>query len=318
MNPTTLLLLLACNDKTSDSAGVEPPDPRDLDDDKDGLNNWEEINTYRTDPNDSDTDDDGFTDGDEVHNLGTSPTNEYSHPYTGEYNVGACPEYPDKATAHPTGSRIVETGGGGGTKVALYLPGDTVQNFQMIDQYGEMVDFYSFCGKYVDLFFFQFNELSGPPEYSALSCWIQDMKHVHSYYRDYGYELIVVLTQNSAEELPTEDDVNAVSAMLGLLNSPVLASDDESLGSFHSWFEKDFHEPTLVHIGPELNVLSVDKDDCAGSDRDPCSYMGDWVPDGECWGDPDDDCEELDLSSCACPAPACKDYCGDCPLTYED
>ena len=41
-------------------------------------------------------------------------------------------------------------------------------------------------------------------------------------------------------------------------NVPVLASNDETLGSFHSWFEVDFHEPTLVHIGPELNVLSVD------------------------------------------------------------
>ena len=325
-----LLFLLSCTDSTSDSSGVEPPDPRDLDDDKDGLNNWEEINTYRTDPNDSDTDDDGFTDGDEVHNLGTSPTNEYSHPYEGDYNVGSCPEYPDKATAHPTGSRIVETGGGGGTKVALYLPGDTVQNFRMIDQYGEMVDFYSFCGKYVDLFFFQFNELSGPPEYSALSCWIQDMKNVHTYYRDYGYELIVVLTQNNDTELPTKDDVAAVAAMLGFNNNPVLASNDETMGSVHSWFEKDFHEPTLVHIGPDLKVLSVDNDDCPGGDRDPCPYMKSIVPEELCWENPDDSCEPLDYSNplypyCACPYPSCKDYewyCEkfgyECAHTWED
>jgi hypothetical protein len=84
----------------------------------------------------------------------------------------------------------------------------------------------------------------------------------------------------------------------------------------HSWFDLDFHDPTLVHIGPELNVLSVDNDNCAGVDRDPCPYMGDWVPDGECWADPDSTCEELDATSCACPAPTCKDYCGDCPILY--
>jgi hypothetical protein len=321
---TALLLLLACNDKTSDSAEYVPPDPHDLDDDKDGLSNWDENNKYHTDPLNPDSDGDGYTDGQEINELGTSPTNEYSHPYEGGYNVGACADYPDKAKARPSGSRLVETGGGGGTKVPIYLPGDTVQNFRLIDQYGEMVDLYSFCGKYVDLLFFQFNQLSGPAEYAALSCWIQDFKNVHSYYRDYGYELIVVLTQNNETELPTKDDVAAVSSMLGFLNNPVLASNDETINSFHSWFEKDFHEPTLVHLGPELNVLSVDNDDCAGADRDPCPYMGDLVPKELCWDNPDPTCEPLDYSGqylyCACPELACEAYCGEgnCPVTWED
>src|SRR5678815_4983006 len=81
MSPTTLLFLLACNDKTSDSSGVEPPDPHDLDDDKDGLSNWDENNKYNTDPHNADTDGDGYSDGDEINKLGTSPTNEFSHPY---------------------------------------------------------------------------------------------------------------------------------------------------------------------------------------------------------------------------------------------
>jgi hypothetical protein len=144
----------------------------------------------------------------------------------------------------------------------------------MIDQYGEQVDLYSFCGKYVDLFFFQFNELAPISEYAALSCWIQDMKHVHSYYRDYGYELLVVVTQNNDDELPTEDDLAAVAAMLGLVSSPVLASADESMGGLHSQYEVDFHEPTLVHLGPELNVLSVDNDDCAGGRSRSVSLHG--------------------------------------------
>ena len=286
--------------------------------DGDGLSDQDEKNIYGTNPRKVDTDGDGYDDGEEVAD-GTSPTDAYSHPYLGEYNVGGCLEYPENATAHPTGSRIVESGAGGAKEVPLYLEGDTVRNFKLMDQYGERVDLYSFCGKYVDLFFFPFNQLAAVPEYAALSCWIQDMKNVHSYYRDYGYELIVVLTHNNNDDLPTKDDVAAVAAMLGLTNSPVLASNDEDLGSFHSWFEVDFHEPTLVHIGPELNVLSVDNDDCAGADRDPCPYMKDVVPAGICWDNPNVECEKLDYSpdlNCACPAPACKDYCGECPILY--
>ena len=350
MIPALLSLLISCTG-TSEETGVDPcsldtdddgltdcqeeshwhTDPNKADSDGDGLGDWDEVNTLETDPNNPDSDGDGYSDGDEYNKLGTSPTNEYSHPYIGDYNVGDCAAYPDKATAHPTGSRIVETGGGGGTKVALYLEGkDTVQNFQMIDQYGEMVDLYSFCGKYVDLFFFQWNQVSGPPEYDALSCWIRDMKNVHTYYRDYGYELIVILTQNNDTELPTKDDVKALAAMLGLNNSPVLASNDETMGSVHSWFEKDFHEPTLVHIGPDLKVLSVDNDDCAGVDRDPCPYMKDLVPEELCWDNPDPTCEPLDYSNpfypyCACPYPSCKayehycEYFGyECKKTWED
>ncbi len=322
-----LLFLLACNDTTSDSAGIEPVDPHELDDDKDGLSNWDENNKYKTDPHDADSDDDGYDDGDEINNLGTSPTNKYSHPYIGDYNVGACADYPDKAVAHPSGSRTVETGGaGGGVPVALYLPGDIVKNFTLLDQHGEMVDLYSFCGKYVDLFFIQWNEVGDVPQYAALTCWIEDMKNVHAYYRDYGYELIVILTQNNDTELPTKDDVKAMSKLLGLTNSPVLASNDETINSFHSWFEKDFHEPTLVHIGPDLNVLSVDNDDCPGGDRDPCPYMKGLVPEDLCWDNPDPLCESLDLPpppnppNCACPAPACEAYCGEgnCPVTWED
>ena len=313
-----LLFLLACNDKTSDSSNYVPPNPHELDDDKDGLSNWDENNKYHTDPNDSDSDDDGYSDGEEVDTLGTSPTNKYSHPYKGNYNVGACADYPDKSVAHPTGARVVSTGGGGKTTVPLYLPGDTVKNFTLIDQYGEMVDLYSFCGKNVDLLFFQFNHL-GVSEYAALTCWIQDFKNVHAYYRDYGYELIVVLTQNASSELPTKADVEAVAAMIGFDN-PVLALNDNSFSSFHAWFEKDFHEPTLVHIGPDLKVLSVDEDDCAGVDRDPCPYMGDSVPKGQCWPEgPDEDCEPKDYSNpaypfCACPYPSCKAYEGLCEL----
>ena len=108
------------------------------------------------------------------------------------------------------------------------------------------------------------------------------------------------------------------SAYQGYAGVPVLASVDETMFGMHAWFEKDFHEPTLVHIGPQLNVLSVDNDDCSGFDRDPCPYMGSAVPKDQCWDNPDPTCESVDLPYCACPVPRCNTYCGtdNCPNTY--
>jgi hypothetical protein len=320
-HPIVWLLLGACTDKQEDSAPVEVYDPHTADSDGDGLVDYDEEKLYGTDMNNPDSDGDGYTDGEEVIDLLTSPTNPYSRPYKGGFNVGDCPTTPDPTVAHPTGARIIETSGGGATKVALYEPGDTVANFNLLDQYGERVDLYSFCGKYVDILFFQYNQLV-TPQYGALSCWINDFSNVHRYYRDYGYELLVVLTQGTGTDLPSSADLEAVSVTLGWNDRPVLALEDDSFGSFHSWMEKDFHEPTLVHIGPDLKIISVDEDNCAGADRDPCKYMGDWIPEGLCWDNPNPDCEPVDYSGpylfCACPADACEAYCGEgkCPVTW--
>lgn len=303
------------DDGGDDGGGSD--DTHFVDDDNDRLTTWDENHKYHTDPYNPDTDGDGFSDGDEVLDHGTNPLNRYSRPYIGNYKTGECLEYPEKPNAGPTGSRLVPTDGGDLVPVVIYDPRDRILNERLIDQYGEMVDLYSFCGVNLDILFFQMNHL-GQPEYQALTCWIEDFRNVHEYYRDYGYQLVIVLTQNNAGQLPTKGDVAAVSALLGVANIPVLASVDESISGFHTWFEKDFHEPTLVHIGPELNVLSVDNDDCSGVDRDPCRYMT-TVPEGQCWPEgPDTSCEPLDLDYCACPVPACEDYCGadNCPVTY--
>jgi hypothetical protein len=312
-----------------------------LDSDGDGLNDWDEVHVHHTDPNNADTDGDGLSDADELNVYGTDPTitdtdgdgsddklevdshtdptQAFSHPYIGDYKVGTCKEYPDKADAHPNGFHIMQTDESGAVTVPLYQVGDTIQNEQLIDQFGEPVDLYSFCGVNFDLLFIQLNQL-GTSEYDGLTCWIDDFNNVRQHYRDYGYQLIIVLTQNNATALPTTTDLDAVSRLLfgtEYDQVPVLGSQDESVNGFHNWFEKDWHEPTLVHIGPELNVLSVDKDDCSGVDRDPCPYMGTAVPKGECWENPDPHCEKRDIY-CACPAPACEAYCGEdkCPITY--
>jgi len=304
-------------DGNSDGGGDDGGDPT-VDSDHDGLTDWDEKHTYHTDPTNPDSDDDGFTDGDEV-DQGTNPLNEYNRPYIGDYKVAECDEYPNPATTGPHSSRVIDMGGSP-TVVPLYEPTDILTNAQLVDQFGEMVDLYSFCGVNLDLLFIQWNQYGGTPEYAALTCWIDDMLNVQRYYRDYGYQLVIVLTQNSATQLPTKDDVSAFASMLlgkDRDKVPVLASADETMFGMHAWFEMDFHEPTLVHIGPQLNVLSVDKDDCIGVDRDPGPYMPS-VPKELLWNNPDPTCESLDFPYCACPAPQCNTYCGadNCPVTY--
>ena len=48
-------------------------DPTQEDSDNDGLNDYDELNTYSTSPIDSDSDDDGLSDDDEVNTYGTDP-----------------------------------------------------------------------------------------------------------------------------------------------------------------------------------------------------------------------------------------------------
>lgn len=88
----------------------------------------------------ADNDGDGYTNGDEA-TAGTNPDYDYSHPYTGDYNVGLCEAGPAEATG-PTGSSSYGT---------MYQVGDVADNFTMMDQNGEMVDLYSFCGRTIML-----------------------------------------------------------------------------------------------------------------------------------------------------------------------
>jgi len=104
--------------------------------DGDGLTNAEEA-TLGTDPDDPDTDDDGFEDGEEVE-AGTNPGWAYSHPYEGDYYVGWC-----DAPPVPTGP-TAEVGGR-----PAYRVGDVVDNVSWLDQHGQYVDLYSFCGHLV-------------------------------------------------------------------------------------------------------------------------------------------------------------------------
>lgn len=139
-------------DADSDGDGIDDPDeidlgtdPTDADSDADGLEDGEEQD-LGTDPLVDDSDGDGYLDGEEV-DAGTNPLYEYSHSYAGGYNVGTC----DNGMAEPTGP----TGQGSYASHTwdAYQVGDVVDNFSLIDQHGEYVDLYSFCGQVVAIAF---------------------------------------------------------------------------------------------------------------------------------------------------------------------
>jgi hypothetical protein len=126
----------------SDASGLDPLGDEDLD----GLVNGDE-ELMGTDPFSEDSDGDGMSDLEEVE-AGTNPNYKYSHTYQADYNIGFCNVKPV-----PTGPTLEQ-------KDSSIAPdfswrsmqvGDVPQNLQFLDQNGEMVDLYSFCGTQVFL-----------------------------------------------------------------------------------------------------------------------------------------------------------------------
>ena len=119
-------------------------DPNVADTDGDGLDDGAEVDAG-TDPLAADSDDDGYLDGEEVE-AGTNPLYYYSHPYTGGYHVGNCTE--DPVPTGPTGTGTYDS-----YTWSYYQEGDVAENFTLVDQYGEEVDLWSFCGNNVMIVF---------------------------------------------------------------------------------------------------------------------------------------------------------------------
>lgn len=155
MQRTLLLasLLLAgvgCADADPDEDGLTNAeeeelgtDPKEADSDGDGLDDGDEVD-LGTDPLVEDSDGDGFADGAEV-DAGTNPTFEWSHTYTGGYNVGYCEDGVAQATG-PTGAASLYYNGQTYEWTA-YQEGDVLENIILVDHHGEQVSLYSFCGR---------------------------------------------------------------------------------------------------------------------------------------------------------------------------
>jgi thiol-disulfide isomerase/thioredoxin len=206
------------------------------DEDGDGLT-YDEEQEYGTDPDDADTDGDGYDDGDEV-DEGTNPAYGPSHPYAGGYNVGWC-EDPPSATG-PSSSN--------GSN-ALYKKGDVAENFTLADQHGEDVELYSFCGQYVMIAFGA--GWCGPCQDVA-----SDAQHLQDKYGTDGFQMIEVLIEDSSGADPNTQDLAQWESSFNMQTVPVL---DDGKYAVWPYYESDWGIPTLVHLGPDMTVLSVDQ-----------------------------------------------------------
>ena len=235
-----LLLLLpvsltACGEVIVDWPEEEETDPKvivlDGDADGDGLTDGEEL-ALGTDPQDADSDNDGWSDGEEV-SLGTNPTYAYSHPYYGDYNVGWCLEQP-AATGPSSGHR--------------YERGDVVENFTLTDQHNEEIDLYSFCGRHIMLLLGE----TGDPDYQQLAAEAQE--HQHAYW-EHGLQVINLLIADADGNSISGFEQVDWASQYAFSAIPVL--DDDNLTVWRS-FEHDNNTPTIVHLGSQMEVLSVD------------------------------------------------------------
>ncbi|MFT5680907.1 MAG: hypothetical protein ACI8RZ_001813 [Myxococcota bacterium] len=232
----SLLLITGCGEVVVDWPGTEDDVPtlvdEDGDGDEDGLSDSEE-DAAGTDPTDADTDNDGWSDGEEVR-LGTNPIYSYSHPYYGDYNVGWCFEQP-AATGPSSGHR--------------YERGDVVENFTLIDQHGEPVDLYSFCGQHVMLIFGE----TGSDQFREIAAAAQKLQEKHY---DDGLQIIELLIGDETGNSISGIEQVEWASQYAFSAIPVLDEDNRT-----NWrsFEHDNHTPTIVHIDGEMTILSVDE-----------------------------------------------------------
>lgn len=230
------VVLTACGEVRVDWPGEEESKPAvtvlDGDADEDGLTDGEEL-AAGTDPKDADSDNDGWSDGEEV-SLGTNPTYSYSHPYYGDYNVGWCLEQPT-ASGPSSGHR--------------YERGDVVENFTLTDQHSEEIDLYSFCGRHIMLVLGE----TGEPAFEALATEAQE--HQETYW-SYGLQVINLLIADADGNSINGFEQVDWASQFALSGIPVL--DADNLTVWRS-FEHDNDTPTIVHLSPDMEVVSVDE-----------------------------------------------------------
>ncbi len=118
------------DDTTDDPTEV---DPYTVDEDGDGLSDGEEAD-LGLDPSNPDTDGDGYADNVEV-DGNTDGADADDHPYTGGWAIDACRD---------------ELNGEG------YGQGDVVDNFALMDQFGETVSVHDFCDRAIYVVFAAF------------------------------------------------------------------------------------------------------------------------------------------------------------------
>lgn len=71
-----------------------------------------------------------------------------------------------------------------------------------------------------------------------------------------GFQAIEIITENNYGSAPSQDELQDWADAGEMETIPVLSDTSQSV-----WieFEQDFYIPTIVHLGPDMTVLSVDE-----------------------------------------------------------
>lgn len=246
-----LLFTVGCSEEDTDE-GPKGMDPAG-DEDGDGLQNGDE-EELGTDPNNADSDDDGFGDADEVLE-GTNPNYEYSHSYTGEYNVGWC-DTPPEPTGPTLEGEYVDEAGNSLATWALQN-GDVPDNFTMLDQHGEMVDLYSFCGTQIMVVVSA--GWCGPCRAEAET--LQALAEEHP-----DLQILQMLFQNNSGETPDLDFIQGWADDYGFVNVAALSTNEAPAESAEEYFslqssiwDIDGYIPTVYHLDTDMTIISADE-----------------------------------------------------------
>jgi len=250
---TTLLaifslgLTMGCTEKESDDMDMF------ADNDGDGICNGDELD-IGTDPENADTDGDGFDDAEEWQE-GTNPNYEYSHGYTGDYRIGYCETPPE--TTGPTLAQSYTDEAGNTYNYNVLQNGDVPENFTMMDQNGEDLDLYSFCGRQIMVVVSA--GWCGPCRSEA-----ETLQQVAAAYPE--VQIITMLTQNNAGDTPDLAFLQEWSNDYGFENIAVVAPTDPAPASAEEYFNQtstawdiDGYIPTMYHLDDTMTVISADE-----------------------------------------------------------
>jgi thiol-disulfide isomerase/thioredoxin len=202
---------------------------------------------------DDDPDGDGFSNAEEEE-AGTNPNYEYSHPYTGDYQVGFCRDKPNPTG--PTKEQRYTDEDGNSFDYLSYQRGDVAENVTLQDRYGEEMDLYSFCGTHVMLVVSA--GWCGPCRAEAVG-----LQAVADEYPE--AQILQVLSQDDYGNIPSlafletwasQYNFETVAA-IGPSTAPTTY--DEYFSSVSSQFEDDGYIPTIFHLDTDMTILSADK-----------------------------------------------------------
>jgi thiol-disulfide isomerase/thioredoxin len=248
-----------------DKGGGDDGPDGSADPDDDGLTNDEEA-ALGTDPDNPDSDGDGFEDGAEI-DAGTNPAYAYSHTYIGGYNVGFCDTPYGESATGPTDTVYMESGGETYSWDA-YNVGDVLENFTLLDQHGEMVDLYSFCGKHI--VFAVGAGWCGPCRSVA-----EGLQAEQDHWRDSNVQFIEIISGDNSNEAPDQAFLESWHSEYGFTDIPVLGlpemdrSTEEAFYAHLSLqFDRDGYIPSIWQADGSGTIVSAD----AGN-SDPTSFL---------------------------------------------